>query len=566
MSISGSLQDVSVPEVMQFIYLGGRTGTLVLESGDQHAEVGFHRGRIISALGPGNKRLGDLLLEQGLVDLRQLTEALDAQEKTQPQRSLGQVLMGMGIVSDEVIKGAVAEQIEQTVYELVIWNEGSFEFQLDELRPVDDIGVYPGDILPDINLNTQMVVLEALRIFDEKNRKSLADVHGDSGQVSDKKVGIPSESSPDEDAGYLWATPAEEPTGDEPLQEAEIDDALDELLREEGVDGTTELDSLYGPLSEVPEPPEGAVRLQIATDDEELVEQLTGVLPASFERPARLELRDAGLTLPGESPPIVVVDLRKEDVDLERVGALARARKRAAVIVLVGRPEDAAGAYEAGALAAVPAEVEAVAACVGAVARNRFESIEASSSPSAFAKLKRVVADLRSGLLSASVALNLMNVISESVERAIMFLVRGDSLVAVGAFGFGATGQPLAEVTRGWRLSLQAGGALSEAISEGRACSVQFDEAQFPSEIVEFVGPPRTGQVVLFPVLGAEEVISVVYSDNGSLSRAILEIEILELASAQVGVAFENELLRQQMARQQSSAAVTMDSSESGET
>jgi len=61
------------------------------------------------------------------------------------------------------------------------------------------------------------------------------------------------------------------------------------------------------------------------------------------------------------------------------------------------------------------------------------------------------------------------------------------------------------------------------------------------------LGPPLTGQVVVFPVLGAQRVISVIYTDNGQVDRPIEDIDILELATAQVGMAFENELLRRQI-------------------
>ena len=54
---------------------------------------------------------------------------------------------------------------------------------------------------------------------------------------------------------------------------------------------------------------------------------------------------------------------------------------------------------------------------------------------------------------------------------------------------------------------------------------------------------------MVFPVLGSERVNSLVYTDNGQVSREIEEIEILELAAAQVGVAFENEMLRRRMDR-----------------
>ena len=93
--------------------------------------------------------------------------------------------------------------------------------------------------------------------------------------------------------------------------------------------------------------------------------------------------------------------------------------------------------------------------------------------------------------------------------------------------------------------------ALSEAISEGRARSLRFAEADLPDEFRQRIGEPRTGQIVLFPVVGSRQVNSVVYTDNGRLSREIEEIEILELAAAQVGVAFENEVLRREMDRRE---------------
>src|SRR5438094_254170 len=55
MSLSGNLQDVSVADAMQFIHLGGRTGTLTLLRGDVKAEIGFHQGRIVNASSPGTK-------------------------------------------------------------------------------------------------------------------------------------------------------------------------------------------------------------------------------------------------------------------------------------------------------------------------------------------------------------------------------------------------------------------------------------------------------------------------------------------------------------------------------
>jgi hypothetical protein len=79
--------------------------------------------------------------------------------------------------------------------------------------------------------------------------------------------------------------------------------------------------------------------------------------------------------------------------------------------------------------------------------------------------------------------------------------------------------------------------------------SVSFEEAVLLDPFRSLVGRSRTGQVVVFPVLGAQRVISVIYADNGERDQPIEDIDILELATAQVGMAFENELLRRQISQ-----------------
>ncbi len=541
MSISGNLLDVSIADVMQFVHLGGRTGTLRIDSGDRRAEVGFHRGRIINAWTPESKRVGDILHERGIIDIETLEQALARQDREMPRVSLGKMLVNMGAVDADTLREVVAEKIELTIYDLVGWRHGNFEFALDELRPVDDIAVYPGDILPDINLNTQMVVLEALRIFDERNRASAASAASDEAPAE-----------PEQEAREIETTP---PPRVDPAPLTESERAIDEVTRE------VELSLPRRVLEEESErggarsQQAGPVRMQVVSSDRELLAHLKPVLGSVVDagEPARVELWDAGLTLPGESPPVVLVDLRDKTVGLEDLARLRRARSHA-TIVAVDRPEaSSTAAYEAGVLAVLPAEPRAIAACLENVLRNRRGRAaalgEMRETTAGFAKLRRVVADLRSGLLSATVALNLMQVISESVERAIMFLVRKQKLVALGAFGFDGDNRALAGLTHGVEVDLHHPNALASAINDGQARSLAFEDANLPQHLVDLIGRPRTGQVVVFPVLGSDHVNSVVYTDNGALSREIEEIEILELAAAQVGVAFENEMLRRKMDR-----------------
>ena len=503
MSLSGNIQDVSVADALQFIHLGGRTGTLTLTHGDVKAEIGFHQGRIVNASAPGTKRLGELLLESGAIAQATLDEALRRQDAEHPRRSLGQVLVAMGAADAEAIYRVIEQQIERTVYDLVTWNQGTFHFALDDLKPIDEIAVVPGDVIRRLNLDTQMVLLDALRIFDERNR------NGQGASTPTPAAGVPAIGS----AAPAAARPGPAPTN-----------------------GSVAL-------------PEGIhVRLQVVSPDRQLSEELAQALPEVTV--ARVSLRDAGTPPPGEPPPLVLLDLRQKGVALEAVSALRRARPRASILAMVDPQVPPAPVYQSGALAVVSSDVNLMVACFRSVAQNRIDLMTGGSRADRisanFAKLRRIVGDLRSGLISTTISLSLMNIISESVERAVLFLVRREGLTALGAFGNSPGGQPLAQLTRGMKIELASKNALTESLADGQVRSIPFDEGSFPTQFAGLVGKPRSGECAIFPVMGGQRVIALVYADNGPSNRAIEELDILELAAAQAGLAFENELLRRQ--------------------
>ncbi len=504
MSLSGNLEDVSVADAMQFIHLGARTGTLTLKNGDVTAEIGFHQGKIVNAVGPGTKRLGDLLLENNAIDPATLERALKDQQKEVPRRSLGQVLVAMNAVSPETMFRAIEQQIERTVYDLVTWTHGTFHFALDDLKPIDDIALVPGDVIRHLNLDTQMVLLDALRIFDERNRNGAP---APAPVVTKAPTPAPSSTS----------RPLPTPANGMP------------------------------PLPAVDVAPE-KVRLQVVSADRQIAEKLAQALPEATV--VRVNLRDAGTPPPGEGPPLVLLDLRQGAVALDAISALRRARPRATILAIVDNGVPIAQVYEAGAIAAVQGDLALLGACFRSVAQNRRDLMTGASRADRitanFSKLRRIVGDLRSGLISTTISLSLMNILSESVERAVLFLVRRDGLVALGAFGNSPGGQPLAQLSRGLKVSLASKNALTDALNDGQVRAVMFEEARFPEHFSALLGKPRTGQCAIFPVMGGQRVIALVYADNGHSNRVIEELDILELAASQAGLAFENELLRRQ--------------------
>ncbi|MEE8524620.1 MAG: DUF4388 domain-containing protein, partial [Thermoanaerobaculia bacterium] len=481
---------------------------------ERRAEIGFHDGRIVSAWTPGHEKLGSLLIQAGILDAPTLDEALEFQKGDGKGDSIGHILLDRGAISRQDIHRVIKEQVEATIFELVTWKHGRFHFEVDELHPVDEIGLAPDDLLDNLDLNTQMVLLEAARLFDERHRKEQRD--GDDEELSD----------------------------------------LDRRLRLAGFGDGSKPDNVEFRDGQQPSTAESApvletLRCQVVSEDGELLMALREGLPSDQVRVVLVRFREAGNRMPGEtSSPIVVLDLRQNGLDADHVATLARTRPTSSVVAMVSSAAAAPAVLKAGAISVATDENGLAIDCCRNLIRV-FSQPQPQAIPfprrGGFSRFRRVLFDVQSGLLSATMALNLMNVISESVERAVLFLVQGNDLTAVGGFGFAKRGQSLARSASGLRLHPQEGSALRKALDDSTPQSVPFAKADLPDAFAELLGPPANGQIVVFPVLGAERVISVIYTDNGTLDEEIQDIKILELATAQVGVAFENELLRQKV-------------------
>ncbi len=511
MSINGVLEDLALADVLQFVHLARRTGTLYLWREDEHrAEIGFHEGRIVSAWSPGHRRLGDLLLAEDAVEEATLESALQLQKQEEGERILGQILLAEGAVTREDIHRVIKEQVQATIFDLLTWRYGSFHFEVGQLHPIDDVGLVPGDLLDDLDLNTQMLLIEAARVFDEER----SDADDEEANVLERRLklaGLASSSGAGEDAAP--SARDRRPTA-RSAQES--------------------------------------VRCQVVSRDRGLLTRLRQELPSEAVRVVPVRRREAGNRVPGEgASPIVVFDLRSADLGIADVGSLARTRPAASVVVLAESPDDARQAYGAGAVAVFEDDQEAIVDCcrnlARATAHGQPQSPFVFGGAGGFSRFRRVVLDVRSGVHSATMALNLMNVISESVERAVLFLVQGNELTAVGAFGFSRSGEGLARLTSGLKLRPEGRSVLHRVLDIAKPQSVDFDDAHLGTDLEGLLGRPASGQVVIFPVLGAERAIAVIYTDNGALDEEIQDIQILELAASQVGVAFEDELLRQKL-------------------
>ena len=158
MAIKGSLKEASLPDVIQLLYLGRRTGCLALADRHNFGTIYLDEGHIVYASIVNRRdRLGDILMRNGKITPEQLQQAIDDQTDDR-QHKLGEILVGKGILPRAELEEYMRIQIEEAVYFLFTWTSGTFNFEAG-VRPERE------DFL--VRISPESLLLEGARRVDE---------------------------------------------------------------------------------------------------------------------------------------------------------------------------------------------------------------------------------------------------------------------------------------------------------------------------------------------------------------------------------------------------------------
>jgi tetratricopeptide (TPR) repeat protein len=161
-SISGDLTSFTLPDVLEFLRLQSKTGSLMVASRQGAGIVRLIRGQVTSASAPGVQRLGEALVERGIITPEGLKAALARQKGAggDSSENLGTVLFKDGPPGARAeLRGVVFQQVLDALAEMLNWNEGAFSFHPE-----------PDKDLPAISFDVQNVMLELMRLTDERNQ------------------------------------------------------------------------------------------------------------------------------------------------------------------------------------------------------------------------------------------------------------------------------------------------------------------------------------------------------------------------------------------------------------
>ena len=163
MAIEGPLKELGFQDVLQLLELARKTGILAIRSErlNDDAVVHFDRGDIVFAMRRrSTRRIGQLLLRAGKLTERELERALAIQQQN-PGPRLAEILLEMGSVTEPTLKTYLRFQVEETIYDLMSWDEGRFRFDEEAELRLERVHV---------RVRVDALLMEGARRIDEWSR------------------------------------------------------------------------------------------------------------------------------------------------------------------------------------------------------------------------------------------------------------------------------------------------------------------------------------------------------------------------------------------------------------
>jgi hypothetical protein len=160
MGVSGNLKTMLPGDLLQWLSLGQKTGTLVVTSKSVEKKIFFQQGRVISsASNDPRDYLGQFLISHGFISEQELMKAMEVQQ--QSGILLGKILVMIDVIAESDLLRLMRLKAEEEIYDIFLWREGEFHFLDDELPTMD--------MIP-LKVDVTGIIMEGTRRVDEWSR------------------------------------------------------------------------------------------------------------------------------------------------------------------------------------------------------------------------------------------------------------------------------------------------------------------------------------------------------------------------------------------------------------
>jgi Domain of unknown function (DUF4388)/FHA domain len=125
--LHGSLASFKLPEVLTFLQITRKSGTLTLTHDERVAYVFFDQGSLVYAGSNQEQfRLGAILLRKKRITPEESTR-IDELMRREGGR-FGQIAVGQGVLTDAQLQEYLKVQVSEIIYDCFVWDGGTFSF------------------------------------------------------------------------------------------------------------------------------------------------------------------------------------------------------------------------------------------------------------------------------------------------------------------------------------------------------------------------------------------------------------------------------------------------------
>ncbi|MDA3903605.1 MAG: DUF4388 domain-containing protein [Desulfuromusa sp.] len=596
MPLTGELEHLPIVDVIQLIHSTRKSGTLNVYSRKGEGQLVFNKGYIVSATHSSEKlKIGKILLESHIIGQADLNKALDIQELSGDDRKplIATLLEHCGLSKDAAFK-ALETLIEMTVVEMICWTRGIFTLDIDEINVSDDYRYLPKQ-LQTVTLDTQMVLMDALRIFDEKvhsgeiklsdepleenpltklenirEPEQLEDIETEEILVSEDLLGLADLDKLERKKPYVFK-------GLEAFDPAEIHrQVIDKILTDIPDEGKEKLVSFLSSISTNYHLDDGSVAsatksqaVIFYTCDEFLQHAIMTVCKKEgilvFVTADRHELDNLiDRALFKYLEPILVFGSPVADTEgfskaeIIDVRSLKMAQYPQISIIQLASPLDFTFSLQSlndGARAVFPmpyfSEREETFSEDMINFLNTFQvyirGCFNEERRQQFAKLRNSLSGLRLLRKAPDISLLALQFVSELFERSLTLIVDKSSMIAERSVGIMSDKDNGPAAPMKFRIPIRKDSVFNDIIKSGDSFFGKSEDSTFDDLIYPEIGAPTDATFLLLPLKSNDRVITITYADFGDRPASQVSLDFLEFFVGQAGIAMENALFRKQL-------------------
>jgi hypothetical protein len=134
MSVSGTLFKYELPTALELLSRARSTGILTITGEKGVATIAMVEGGVLFASSHSTPRLGEFLVEKGIVEQKDLEAVLKLQRRKKVSQLVGTILQDLGLVSREAAELGIEAQITQVLLDVLSWRDGEFRFEPTDMK------------------------------------------------------------------------------------------------------------------------------------------------------------------------------------------------------------------------------------------------------------------------------------------------------------------------------------------------------------------------------------------------------------------------------------------------